>query len=86
MQHIDKMQMFFHRKSMVEYENKKLILEKHRLKMENEYLKNNLRRFCHEQTYQQMIGSLQLNIVPLASIPAQEANQLSSIKNKFKKK
>lgn len=86
MQQIDRMQIFFYRLSMVEYENKKLILEKNRLKMENDYLKNNLRRFCHEQTYQQMMGSLQLNSFPLTTVPVQEANLLPSIKSKFNKK
>lgn len=76
---MEKMQMFLYRVAMVEYENKKLILERNRLKAENEYLKNNLRRFCHEQTYQQMMHSLQLNSVPLVTVPAQEANQIYGV-------
>lgn len=82
---ISQMELFWYKVSIAISNNLALKEERKHLTIENENLRDLIRRYCHINTYNMMIGSLKISPYKTSTLPVQEASHMIQFQKKNKR-
>lgn len=82
---ISQMDLFWYKVSIATSNNLALKEERKHLTIENEKLRELIRRYCHINTYNMMISSLKISPYKTSTLPVQEASHMFKFKTKNKR-
>lgn len=83
---ISQMDLFWYKVSMATSNNLALREERKHLTKENESLRDLIRRYCHINTYNMMINTLQISPYTTSTLPVQEASHMYRFQKRNKRK
>lgn len=82
---ISQMNLFWYKVSIATSNNLALKEERKHLTIENENLRDLIRRYCHINTYNMMISSLKISPYKTSTLPVQEASHMFQFQKKNKR-